>query len=150
MSDHFLVVIPADPEAALPASAEDVRAALVDMAGGEESRVKDYGKLQFIDAGENFERVACPICAAEMSKDTWRDWMDSDWHGEEGFHLHLHATTCCGEPVTLNDLVYHFPQGFARWFVSVRNAGRGPLTAEELARLETVGGLRLRAIAPMY
>ena len=150
MSDHFLVVIPVDPKAALPDNAQDLRSALAEMAETDEARVKDYGKLQFIDAGENFERVACPVCAAEISKDVWRDWMDGDWHGEEGFHLHSHVTSCCQEDVTLNQLVYHFPQGFARWFVSARNSGRGPLTSEELSRLEAVAGLRLKAIQQMY
>ena len=150
MSEHYLVVIPADPAVALPETAEAVRMALAEMTGGTESRVKDYGKLQFIDAGENFERTACPGCAAEIPNETWQAWMASDWHGDEGFHLHRHETPCCGASVTLNELDYQSPQGFARWFVSARNAGRGPLTSEELARLEAVAGLKLRAIAQMY
>ncbi len=151
MSDHFLVVIPADPEAELPETAEAVRAALEGMAGGDESQVKNYGKLQFIDAGTNFEGIACPACAAAIDvKTTWHAWMDEDWHGEEGFHLHAHETPCCGAEVSLNDLVYHFPQGFARWFVSARNPNRGPLTAEEVAKLEAIAGLSLRAIYQHY
>jgi hypothetical protein len=150
MSDHFLVVIPAGPDEDLPETAESIRETLVGMTGGDESRVKDYGKLQFIDAGENFERVACPGCKDEIPIDTWQGWMESDWHGEEGFHLHEHEMPCCGRATTLNDLVYHFPQGFARWFVSARNANRGPLTPDEIAQLEQIAGLKLRAIAQMY
>ena len=150
MSDHFLVVIPAEPDVQLPDSADDLRAALAELAGGDESRVKDYGKLQFIDAGENFESVACPGCSAVIPLETWQDWMEADWHGEEGFHLHRHKTPCCGESTTLNRLVYNFPQGFAHWFVSARNANRGPLTPEEISRLEAIAGMKLRAIAQMY
>lgn len=151
MSDHFLVVIPADPKAELPGTAGDIRDALAAVAGSDEARVKDYGKLQFIDAGTNFERIACPGCAAEIDVETtWHDWMDSDWHGEDGFHLHRHRTPCCGTELTLNDLVYHFPQGFARWFVSARNVNRGPLTGEEIERLEGIAGIPLRAIAQHY
>ena len=150
MSEHFLVVIPADPDADLPDTAPALRDALADMAGTTEARVKDYGKLQFIDCGENFEKIACPLCSAPVNVEVWQSWMDEDWHGEEGFHLHRHTLPCCGDETTLNDLVYHFPQGFSRWFVSARNANRGPLTGEELAQLEKIAGFPLRAIAQMY
>lgn len=150
MSDHFLVVIPADPHTGLPESAEDLRKALAKLAGATESAVKDYGKLQFIDAGENAERIGCPACGHTFTIPEWHAWMDADWHGEDGFHLHSHASPCCGTGMTLNDLVYEWPQGFARWFVSARNEGRGPLSADEVAQLEQVAGLRLKAIAQMY
>jgi hypothetical protein len=150
MSDHFLVVIPADPKAELPTSADALRDALAGIAGTDEARVKDYGKLQFIDCGENFEWIICPDCRAEITVEQWRAWIDQDWHGEEGFHLHQHETHCCSARVTLNDLVYEWPQGFARWFVGARNEGRGPLSAEELEALEAVAGMPLKAIAQMY
>ena len=151
MSDHFLVIIPKDPHQALPSNADDLRRALVGIAGGEESRVKDYGKLQFIDAGLNFERVQCPACMSEIpKKDVWLNWMDKDWHGEEGFHLHKHQTPCCQTTTNLNDLHYTFPQGFAHWFISVRNTNRGPLTDAELENLEDMAGFGLRAISQMY
>ncbi|MEK6217502.1 MAG: hypothetical protein N2B03_09850, partial [Boseongicola sp.] len=60
MSDRFLVVVPADPAAALPDTANALRDALAILAGTDEARVKDYGKLKFIDCGENFESVSCP------------------------------------------------------------------------------------------
>lgn len=150
MSDQFLVVIPADPKADLPESAEAIRDALARIAGTDEARVKDYGKLQFIDCGQNFERIFCPDCRAEITFPQWRAWMDEDWHGEEGFHLHRHETDCCAASVTLNTLVYQWPQGFARWFVGARNKGRGPLSEDELAALEAVAGMPLRAVSQMY
>jgi hypothetical protein len=76
--------------------------------------------------------------------------MDDDWHGEDGFHLHTHALPCCNAKATLNDLTYDFPQSFARWFVAARSSGRAALTAGEISQLETVAGLRLKAIAQMY
>ena len=150
MSDHFLVVIPADPKADLPDTAPALRDELARIAGTDEARIKDYGKLQFIDCGENYERIGCPICGKDITIAQWHEWMDEDWHGEEGFHLHSHVTPCCETKLTLNDLVYEWPQGFARWFVGARNPGRGPLTPDEVAALEAVAGLRLRAIAQMY
>ena len=150
MSEHFLVVIPADPHAGVPDTAEAVRDALAVMAMASDARVKDYGKLQFIDAGENAERIGCPKCGHTFTIPEWHDWMDADWHGDEGFHLHRHRAPCCDTEMTLNDLVYEWPQGFARWFIGARNGGRGPLTPDEVAQLETIAGFRLKAIAQMY
>lgn len=150
MSDHFLVVIPADPKATLPSTAEDIRKALAEITGSTESRVKDYGRIQFIDCGENFERISCPACGAEASVDWWGHQMDHCWDDENGFDLHAHAMPCCGTPMSLDKLNYEWPQGFARWMVSARNTGRGPLTSDELMRLDDVAGIKLMAIAQMY
>ncbi|MBT8412874.1 MAG: hypothetical protein KJO30_00980 [Boseongicola sp.] len=150
MSDHFLVVIPEDPKAEQPDTARALRAALAKLADTDEVRIKDYGKLQFIDCGEAFEGIGCPSCGAEISTEQWHQWMDEDWHGEDGFHLHRHETPCCQHDINLNALSYKPQQGFARWFVSARNEGRGPLTANELRALQEVAGIPLRAIAQMY
>ncbi|MBT8418034.1 MAG: hypothetical protein KJO42_11385 [Silicimonas sp.] len=150
MSDHFLVVIPADPDADLPDTADALRNALAEITGAEESRIKDYGKLKFIDCGENFDGIGCPSCGSDIPVSHWHEWMSSDLHGEEGFHLHRHRSPCCGVEMRLNDLIYKWPQGFARWFVSARNVGRGPLTPEEIGSLEAIAGLPLKGIAQMY
>ena len=150
MSEHFLVVIPADPKVELPATAGALRDALARIAGTDEARVKDYGKVQFIDCGENFERILCPACDVEQSTAWWRHQMTHCWDADKGFDLHAHAMPCCGVPLSLEKLVYEWPQGFARWMVSARNKGRGPLSADELATLEAVAGVPLIAIAQMY
>lgn len=150
MSDHFLVVIPKDPNAELPATAPALKDALAKLAGTTEARVKDYGKLQFIDCGEAFEAISCPSCQTAITTEQWHVWMDEDWHGEDGFHLHRHETPCCTHETTLNALTYTPPQGFARWFVGARNHNRGPLNAAELGALEEVAGMPLRAIVQMY
>ncbi|NNL19553.1 MAG: hypothetical protein HKP37_12505 [Boseongicola sp.] len=150
MADHFLVVIPRDPKADLPASANALRDALATLAGTDEARVKDYGKLQFIDCGEAFESIACQSCGEEVASDQWHTWMDEDWHGEDGFHLHRHKAPCCQLETNLNALIYTPPQGFARWFVSARNKGRGPLDADEVRALEKIAGVPLQAIVQRY
>ncbi len=150
MSESYAVVIPADPKAAMPETAEAVREALERIVGSDRSRIKDYGKLQFIDCGGNFESLACPACADKIELDVWSGWMDEDWHGKEGFHLHRHATPCCGEGVTLNDLIYFLPQGFARWFVSAYDTAHGPLTDAETRTLSELAGMPLRAIYQHY
>ena len=113
MSDTFVALIPVDPTAEVPQNAQALRDALARQLGTEEVRVKDYGKLQFIDCGQNFNAVACPACGTQIALDQWHAWMDQDWHGEDGFHLHRHKTPCCERDVTLNDLTYDMPQGLS-------------------------------------
>lgn len=150
MTDHFLVVIPSDPKAELPRTAEAIREALAKLADTDEARVKDYGKLQFIDCGEAFEGISCPSCGAAILIEQWQRWKDEDWHGEDGFHLHRHDTPCCTHEINLNTLTYIPPQGFARWFVGARNQVRGALSNNEVTALEVVAGIPLRAIVQMY
>ena len=150
MSDSFIVLIPADPHAALPETAEAVRAELADIVETPDSRVKDYGKLQFIDAGQNFERIGCPSCGHTFTIPEWHEWMNADWHGEEGFHLHTRSSPCCATDMTLNDLVYEWPQGFAHWFVGARDVNHGRLTDDELALLQDIAGIGLKPIYQHY
>ena len=150
MSAQFLVVIPQDPNAPLPEKQNVLRDALAEMAGSGEARAKNFERLQFIDCGENFERIRCPECLAELSTDWWGQQMDHCWDDETGFDLHAHALPCCGAPMALDRLKYEPAQGFASWFVSARNPGRGPLTDAEVAQLETIAGVKLRAISQMY
>lgn len=150
MPESFIALIPSDPHAALPETAEAVRDALAKIVMSDDSRVKDYGKLQFIDCGTNFERVACPSCGADIAMEHWQAWMESDWHGEEGFHLHSHTAPCCGASVTANDLAYDLAQGFAHWFVAARNVNHGLLTEEELARLQDIAGIGLKPVYQHY
>lgn len=149
MAEHFIALIPADPRAELPGNADALRMELEALAGGGESRVKDYGKLQFIDCGQNLRRIGCPACGGAIPLEVWQGWMEADWHAEDGFHLHRHAAPCCGAGVTLNELAYDAPQGFARWFVGARSTG-GTLTDPERGRLEAVAGLALKAVHQSY
>ena len=147
MSEHFVALIPTDPKAALPANANELRDQLARLLGTDEVRVKDYGKLQFIDCGQNFHTVACPACKAKIGLEQWHAWMDEDWHGEEGFHLHRHGTPCCEAEITLNDLVYDAAQGFSRWMISARAVGLAP---DHVTALSKAAGLPLSAILQRY
>ncbi|MEO9823459.1 MAG: hypothetical protein ABJF50_03455 [Paracoccaceae bacterium] len=150
MSSSFLVVIPKVPNADIPKTAPDVKALLSKMAGTDEARIKNYGKVQFIDCGEAFEFVACPNCETQLSVEQWHTLMYQDWHSEDGFHLHEHAMPCCAVVHTLDALRYVAPQGFSKWLISARAHNRGPLTGPELKQLEDVAGMRLRAIIQQY
>jgi hypothetical protein len=150
MAEEFLVVIPSDPSAVVPGTANALRDALAGMAGTDEASVKDYDKLQFIDAGEHATSIRCPSCGQDLAPEAWQRWMSADWHGADGFHLHRHTMPCCGHETTLNGLIYDAPQGFARWFASARNPGRGALTETEMRELERIAGMKLKTIRQRY
>jgi hypothetical protein len=51
----------------------------------------------------------------------------------EGFVDLTAAVPCCGRRVSLNELDYDWPCGFARFELALWNPGRGWLTDEELS-----------------
>lgn len=152
MSDHFIALIPADPNAVPPDDTLDaLRDRLAGIAGSNEARVKHFGeRLQFIDCGENFARIFCPACGAEADTGWWGQRMDHAWDADHGFHLCEFEMPCCGAKARLDTLGYEDPQGFAHWFVSARNANRGSLTAAETSALESVAGIPLKVVYQKY
>src|SRR5688500_17318071 len=120
MSDVFLRIVPTDPtfvpsvEARASASAR-LREALTDVDVA--AHVSD--EVAFVEAGANFESVACPLCDAEL---------DQDWWGEavglaaaRGFEALMVKVPCCGAQTSLNELRYDMPQGFARCVIEATN-----------------------------
>jgi hypothetical protein len=144
MSDTYTSVIPIDPLAVPdPSRREAVAALLRDLrpeADAIEIEVSDAPI--FFDCGGNFGSVACPLCAADLEA-WWGDAMDA-W--ADGDRRDLATTTpCCAKTVSLNDLVYDFPQGFARVGITVKSFGEPPTPAEQ-ARVEAALGGPVRVI----
>jgi hypothetical protein len=147
MSDDFIVLVPRDPKFAASVVAQkrvtDVLRRLAPSADSIEPEVSDA--IRFHDAGANFEGVACPRCAAEISIDWWQERMDEDERGE-GFILEPYAAPCCGASLSLNDLVYESPQAFGRSSWTVQNANVGELSQMALQELESAAGTPLVAV----
>ena len=151
MSDSFIVLVPQDHKKnASRETLELLVAAHAETTGSDEVRLKDFGeRLQFIDCGENFEKISCPSCKSELETHWWGHQMDHCWDEEVGFNLHAHALPCCGVPLSLEKLNYAPAQSFAHWFVSARTS-RDELSSEEIGKLETVAGFPLKVIYQRY
>jgi hypothetical protein len=106
--------------------------------------VERHDEPVFWDAGGNFERVLCPSCGTEVATDWWQQRMFAAW--DTGCRSLDVTTLCCGAPTTLNDLVYEWPQGFARWVLEIKNPRRQFLTDQELDALAGTVGHPLREI----
>jgi hypothetical protein len=149
MSDDFLRLIPTDPawrpdDVALRRAVRALRA-LVPDADAVHGEVHDG--VVFVDPGGNFERVDCPACGAELTRNWWTRRLDRAARPGSGTFGDLAVTTpCCETRTTLNDLDYVWPAGFARAVVEARNPGRGWLTPEERGQVEQAIGHPLREV----
>ena len=99
--------------------------------------------IEFIDAGENFESVSCPGCGQSLD-DWWGEAMSEA--AEDGFTDLLVTTPCCGASTSLNDLVYEFPQAFARFSLSACNPGVPNLPEGVQAEVERLLGCPTRTV----
>ena len=100
-------------------------------------------EVRFVDCGDNFETVACPRCGADLGE-WWSVVMEA---AHEQRFRDLRATPpCCGYTQSLNELVYAWPMGFARYTLEAINPGVGSLPEAVIARLETALGSPLRLI----
>ena len=147
MSNNWIALIPQDPyflptEAAIQ-SAKDRFAALAPEADEIEIKLSDH--IQFFDCGENFTRISCPSCHQTMDNEWWQEKMHEDFE-DGGFHLKGYRMPCCGHWTSLNDLQYHWSQGFARFAIDVMNPNIGKLTNTEIHEFELLLGTPLRVI----
>jgi hypothetical protein len=159
MSDHWIALIPENPryvpDAAMRQRARDRFAQIAPDA--EEIEIKVSDKVAFFDCGQNFERILCPSCGAEIPVDWWQDRMDEDsgvegWQDQmdedsgDGFKLATYATPCCGKECTLHELGYQWPQGFGRFALDAMNPDIGELEDKYKREFENILGTKLRVI----
>ena len=134
MSDDILKIIPATPDFAPKASA----------ISGAESYLRELGftldatamtsEIEFVDCGGNLERISCPFCGAVLATESWQDAMNRSY--ETRFADRNLKLPCCKRNSKLEDLIYDWPMGFAKFVLHLRNPvdlwGPGILTHLEL------------------
>lgn len=108
-----------------------------------------YDEVTFIDQGGNFESVCCPACKTVLdTRAWWQQQMEAAYSTR--FQVLSTVTPCCSSTVSLNDLEYSWPAGFARFEVRVSNPGRGWLSQEEMAQVSAALGITVRQIMAHY
>jgi hypothetical protein len=136
MSDTCLTLLPTEPswlpDSQQEAHAADVITRLIPTARDDQLQVVRTAGIELIDAGENFEAIRCPQCGRDLDMSWWHGEMDRQYSRDNGFELQPITVPCCGGTTGLNDLVYEWPQGFARWSARAFNPGRGWLDHDEL------------------
>jgi hypothetical protein len=103
--------------------------------------------IEFIDPGENFERVSCNLCGREINMETWQNEMDKAQVKQ--FTDLIFTTPCCHKKTSLNNLTYTSPAGFAKFVISISDPHTG-LSEVELKQLQDISGTILRIIRAHY
>lgn len=155
MSDFYVRLIPTDPSwQPAPDAAEDATAYVRGLFAGpgdgaDEVAHEYFEQIQFIDAGENTQHVTCPACGKVIGLE-WVFDVVSERHPDLG-DLGVDVP-CCGVGVSLNDLEYDWPVGFARFQITVMNGTRDDyeLQPDELARVEALLGHPVRQVLAHY
>lgn len=112
-----------------------------------EIRCEITEEVRFIDQGQNWERVLCSVCGAELDPAWWSEAMDAAH--QTGFAHLLVKLPCCGSLFSLNDLQYELPAGFARAVLKVYSPG-GDIDKRQLRALEKILECKLRKIWARY
>lgn len=150
MSVDFTRIIPTDPWWVPTAAQADAAVAVVDHIMNErrgELEIKAPGRVEFVDAGANWETAYCPSCRYELGTRWTVDQISAAYDAEKGYGSLTITTPCCASEISLNDVDYRWQQGFASWWISVRDANRGTaLSDNELEHIEVALGHRVREI----
>jgi hypothetical protein len=147
MSDNYVHIIPVQP-GLVPDQERQQEAVLYFRSiapTASEVSASTSDDLRFIHCGGNFERICCPFCKATIEVPLWHKWMNADY-GAKGFTLTQHIMPCCATTHTLQELVYEWPQGFARWDLQAMNPEIGKLSDEHRGRFEEILGCPVRII----
>ncbi|GCE06874.1 hypothetical protein [Dictyobacter aurantiacus] len=149
MSENFLRLIPIDPQYVPSQVAQyQVKSLLASFLPEKEIQVKLSEEVAFIDAGNNLELIQCPACEAPVSCEWWSAMMDHAYASSHFLNLNV-TMPCCATMVSLNNLHYMWPVGFARFVIEIRAPERG--LAERLQPLiQPMLGCPIRKIHAHY
>lgn len=150
MSENILKLIPSDekyiPEQVLQKKAqEQLDHWMLDDKVIVETEVFD--EIAFIDSGQNFESIFCPICSQALDDNWWQQKMDEAYQSKFN-NLDL-TTPCCRSKTSLNHLVYKYPCGFAR-YVLAAHSPQIDITEDQVEILGGILNTELRKIQTRY
>ena len=99
--------------------------------------------VEFVHPGGNWSGVKCSACGAD-AEPWWNDAMHAAYRTK---FSELEVTVpCCGARVSLNDLEYAWPAGFARFVLEAMNPAIKDLTEGQLKQLSDCLGCDIRRI----
>lgn len=149
MSSNVLKLIPSSPDFLPPESAQikAIELLKVFFSSTVDVATETTTQVRFIDAGSNWGRISCPSCGLEIDEEAWQRAMDSAYSTD--FDDLSITVSCCGSTLSLNELDYAWPVGFARFVISIRDPKK-KLDGETLHLLEQLLGCQLREIQAHY
>jgi hypothetical protein len=148
MSDTVFKLIPDNPSYVPDQESRTKAKAYLATLFPEAAEIVDKARerIEFIDAGTNLETITCPNCLSRIDRDWWQHEMK---RASIGHFTNLTIDTpCCEATLSLNDLLYHWTCGFARYSLEVRNPGKE--VDDRVNVLEDTLGTMLRKIWAHY
>jgi hypothetical protein len=149
MSDNVLRLVPVAIDYVPSERARTELHAFLHAAFPQATRVdlRESSKRVFIDPGVNLITITCPSCGALIDMTWWKRVMGSAFQTQfEDLEVRV---PCCNTSVSLNDLVYDWPIGFARFVADVWNPRR-EVSLEEKLEAERILGATLRVVIAHY
>jgi hypothetical protein len=148
MSDYFIRFIPEKIDTELNQS--EIK--LIDGLswGGIVPKYISSERIQFADAGQNFEVAKCPFCRNNLME-WWGETMSSSYSNDLGFVEIDKTTPCCNMRISLHNLEYNFPQGFYKTMIEICPKVDSQIDSEKIAeRLEIITKGKWRIIHAHY
>ncbi|WNS45264.1 hypothetical protein [Paenibacillus sp. MMS20-IR301] len=120
MSSYIVKIIP-ENDKIVPSQTErtSIINQLKEVTSSTEIIERLYDEVTFIDAGANFEGIACNHCLRELDTGWWAEQVDVS--SSNKFNDLLVTTPCCCSLVSLNELKYIWPAGFAKYAIELLN-----------------------------
>ena len=145
MSDNFICIIPRDPWFIPDEQAQIQAQRRIQLFAPQayEITASVTNTPIFVDAGVNFESVACPRCHQSLNS-WWHTIMDRTMP-EQVPNLTI-VTPCCEASLSLNSLRYDWPCGFARFTLEALNPNIIMLSVNQMRELERLLKCKLRQI----
>jgi hypothetical protein len=100
-------------------------------------------EIQFVDPGESFYKITCPICDNLISLEWWHNAMEIAW--ETSFEELNVQLPCCLIVNSLHELKYDWAAGFSRFILSIENPNND-LNEEQFIRAEQILGCKIRQV----
>jgi hypothetical protein len=81
---------------------------------GNDAPLRRHHSLAYMGPDE-FAAIGCPACGAALEQAWWRERMDAGYDADrDAYEVLTVVAPCCARLVSLNDLTYDPPAGFAR------------------------------------
>lgn len=144
MSDYIVKIIPKDPYYKAPdVDLQSAKSFLQTKLCCGFIEAESNETPVFVDCGGNLERISCPKCSAELDFGWWGAAMDKSAEG--GFTSLETEMPCCKKVISLNDLDYYFPCGFASTRIEVFNPAQ-PIDHEITNEMRHILGTDVRVV----
>ena len=149
MSEHLVRLIPRlHTYRSNDASARAAVLALQKCVKAEEISFFQSGQVEFFDCGSALNHISCPRCGAAVPLDWWQQKMDEHYKSDHFFVLE-EDMPCCSKTVSLNDLRYEAPCGFASLCFTVRDPEEA-VGQEAVECLSERFGILFRTVEAVY